>query len=457
MKLLVFLIHDDLNGSMNTSIPKFLTFTYWKLLFKSIYRILHAAARGFREDDCSSKASALTFYTLLSIVPVLAVAFGIAKGFGFEKHLESELSHKFLEQREIVDKLIDFAYKTLQNTQSGLIAGIGLVVLFWSVLKLFGNIESSFNAIWKVKKSRTLARSFSDYLAMMLFCPIFFAASSSLSVFITTQIVRYTQENGFWETVSPLFYVAFHIFPLVLAWLLFTALYTIMPNTRVPLKYAFIAGVCAGTAYQIVQALYIQFQIGLSSYGAIYGSFAALPLFLIWINTSWYIALGGAEIAYHAENDHVHSALSRASSQSYVDARVLGLILMQSCIKAFQQGSNPPSIYNLAEQTGAPVTVVRELVHLLSNDRLLMEVNWTGNGGEHYLPGRDIRSITLTSVCNALDTARHEKYQLVGGTDVEAYEEALANMDNSIANLPLNTPVSQFVPATSDGDNADHG
>lgn len=427
---------------MKKGIIKYLVPTWWQLKLRSIVRISSAVIRGFREDDCSSKASALTFYTLLSIVPVLAVAFGIAKGFGFEKHLESELSHKFMEQREIVDKLIDFAYKTLQNTQSGLIAGIGLVVLFWTVLKLFSNIESSFNAIWKVKKSRTLARSFSDYLAMMLFCPIFFAASSSLSVFVTTQIVSYSQASGYWDTISPVFYLAFHIFPLILAWLLFTALYAILPNTKVPLKYALIGGICAGTAYQIVQAIYIQFQLGLSSYGAIYGSFAALPLFLIWINTSWLIALGGAEIAYHSENDLVHHSLSLAPSQRLTDARVLGLIIMQSCIKAFCDSASPPSVYSIAKETGAPVTVVRDLIHQLNNEQLLMEVNWQGIGGEYYFPGRDIKKITLQAVSNALDGARHEKHLLVDSGDVELYEKALTAIDSCIENSALNTPIS---------------
>src|ERR1700733_13039871 len=130
----------------------YFTLEYWKKkrlpsFFLKINRIAIAASRGFNYDDCSSKASALTFYSLLSIVPVLAVAFGIAKGFGFQEHLESEISQKFVEQKEVVDKLIGFAYQTLQNTQSGLIAGVGLVVLFWTVLKLFSNIESSFNSI----------------------------------------------------------------------------------------------------------------------------------------------------------------------------------------------------------------------------------------------------------------------------------------------------------------------
>ena len=427
---------------MNTQLKKWLSYDTWKRFFSTLYRVVQAVARGFKEDDCSSKASALTFYTLLSIVPVLAVAFGIAKGFGFERHLESGLSDKFIEQREVVDKLIDFAYKTLQNTQSGLIAGIGLVVLFYTVLKLFGNIESSFNSIWKVRKSRTFVRSFSDYLAMMLFCPLFFAASSSVSVFITTQIITYSQATGFWETISPIFYLALHLFPLLLACLLFTALYAIMPNTKVPLKYALIGGICAGTAYQIVQAIYIKFQIGLSSYGAIYGSFAALPLFLIWINTSWLIALAGAEIAYHTENDHVHHALLKATSQRLTDARVLGLIIMQACIKAFCKGAPPPSVYLIAEQAGAPVTVVRDLIRHLNEDQLLMEVTWQGVVGEHFFPGRDINSITVQSVCKALDSARHEKYLLVHSEDVEIYENSLSEIDKSIDNSNLNMPIN---------------
>lgn len=411
------------------------------LRLKSVGRIAVASFRGFTEDGCSAKASALTFYSLLSIVPVLAVAFGIAKGFGFEQHLESELSQKFLEQREVVDKLIDFAHKTLQNTESGLIAGIGVIVLFWTVLKLIGSIESSFNAIWKVKKSRTLARSFSDYLAMILFCPVFFAASSSLSVFVVSQIVHFSKEQGLWDTVSPLIYFAFHLFPVFLAWFLFTALYAIMPNTKVPIKYAFIAGVCAGTAYQIIQAIYIQFQIGLSSYGAIYGSFAALPLFLIWLNTSWLVALWGAEVAYHAENDRMNESLYTSPKQVEGDIRVLGLVITEKCINAFKKGSTAPSPFTLSEETGVSIVVVRRTIQQLVDARLLTEVNWRGDEGEFYLPGKDLKAITLKSVCDALNPARQERYLFISEKNTEQFIQSLANMDKYIESSQLNHPL----------------
>lgn len=413
--------------------------------FKKASRISIASFRGFQDDECTSKASALTFYSLLSIVPVLAVAFGIAKGFGFQENLEAELSQKFIEQKEVIDKLIQFSYQTLQNTQSGLIAGVGLVVLFWTVLKLFSSIESSFNSIWKVKKARTFVRSFSDYLAMMLFCPIFFAASSSFSVFVISQITDLSKTTGIWDQVSPLLYLTLHIFPLILAWLLFTALYSIMPNTKVPLRYAFIAGVFAGTAYQIVQSIYIKSQLGLASYGAIYGSFAALPLFLIWLNTSWLIALAGAEIAYHAENDRINHALSNNESNHQADARVLGLLIMQQCARSFYDGSPPPSIYSLSKHTNVPVITVRHILNQLIDAGLLIEVNWQGNTGEFYQPSRDMKKITLKSVCNALDNSRQERYSMIHDADVEHYEQALESMDKQLEDSPVNQTIDQLL------------
>lgn len=402
-------------------------------------RILHAASRGFQTDECAAKASALTFYSLLSIVPVLAIAFGIAKGFGFQEHLEAELSQKFVEQREVVDKLIEFSYKALQNTEGGLLAGVGLIVLLWTVLKLFSNIESSFNDIWKVKKPRSFARSVSDYLAMMLLCPIFFFASSSLSVYVVAKIIDFSKSTNIWDQVSPFVYLTLHIFPLILAWLLFTALYAVMPNTKVPLKYAFLAGVCAGTTYQIVQAIYIKFQIGLASYSAVYGSFAALPLFLIWLNTSWLIALAGAEIAYHAENDPLY--LEQEQNQKQADARILALLIMNQCAKAFASGSPPVSVYELSHDTGGAVSATKNILQQLMNANLLVEVNWKSNSGDYYLPARDLKMITLKAVCDAVNTARQDTYLLVYNDEVKQYEQALAEMDVFMEKSSLNHPL----------------
>jgi len=433
---------------MKWNLEKFFTPQYWQTFFTKTHgsgepfvkaaRIFIAALRGFTNDDCAGKASALTFYSLLSIVPMLAVGFGIAKGFGFEEHLEAEITQKFFEQKDVVEKLILFAQQALKTAQGGVIAGVGLVALFWTIIKLLGCIENFFNEIWKVKKSRSLSRKFSDYLAVILFCPLFFAASSSISVFVMTELIQLTKENGMWETLSPLILISFHVF-------LFTALYYMIPNTKVPFKYAFLAGVIAGTTYQVVQWIYFKFQFGLSSYGAIYGSFAALPLFLVWLNTSWYIALFGAEIGYHAESDSVQKTLFRAGRQKRADARVLGLVIMQQCIRAFCDAKIPPTEYTLSERMGVPVATIRLLLHQLLSAGLLVEVTWRNGFNGYYQPACELKKITIKAVCDAFDTSRQEEYVIIHDAEVDQYVKILGQLDTLISHAQLNTPVVEVV------------
>jgi len=151
-------------------------------------RVFLLAIRGFGEDKCQLRASALTFYSLMSIVPIVAMAFGVAKGFGFEKLLEKQLLEKLPGQEEVIGQVIGFAQSFLENTKGGVIAGIGVAMLFWTVIKVLGNIENSFNDIWGIKRARTIGRKFSDYLSIMLICPMLLIMSSSVTVMISSQV-----------------------------------------------------------------------------------------------------------------------------------------------------------------------------------------------------------------------------------------------------------------------------
>src|SRR5262245_56637084 len=167
-------------------------------------RIFLLAFRGFDEDKCQLRASALTFYSLLSIVPVLAMAFGFAKGFGFQNRLEAILLEKMQGQEEAVRRIIDFSQILLHNTQGGLIAGFGVAFLFWTVIKVLGNIEASFNDIWGVPKGRSWTRRFSDYLAIMLIAPLLLIMSSSITVLITTKVTLLIHHLRFLGPVADL-------------------------------------------------------------------------------------------------------------------------------------------------------------------------------------------------------------------------------------------------------------
>lgn len=270
--------------------------------FFQLIRAVFFACRGFVEDLCLLRASALTFYTLMSLVPVVAMLLAISKGFGYQQHLEKMLYERFLEQKPFLDQLIQFASNLLEDTKSNLIAGVGLVLLFWSVIKMLSHIEKALNHIWRVKKPRRFARRFTDFLSLMILAPTFFIIASSSAIYVVTMLQKCIESF----TVNPVICSSLLFFirgvPYLLIWILFALIYLFLPNTKVKPSAACIGGFIAGILYQLIQALYLYFQIGITQYGAVYGSFAAIPLFLIWIDLSWLCVLLGAEISYTYQN-----------------------------------------------------------------------------------------------------------------------------------------------------------
>jgi len=367
-------------------------------LFTRMMRVMYDAARGFIDDDCYSKASALTFYSLLSIVPVFAVLFGIAKGFGFERALEIELSERFSEQQELLTKLIEFAYSWLQSVQGGVIAGIGTITLLWSVLGLLNNIETALNAIWKTQISRSYGRKLSDYLATMIIAPIFLVTSSSLNVFLNSQITQTAQNNVIVGAVSPVLLFLLKLFPFFLVWILFILVYLYMPNTKVFLRSAVIAGILAGTAFQIWQWIYIRFQIGAASYGAIYGSFAAIPLFMIWLQISWMILLAGAEVAFEIEND----LFIPSRHLSPLSDKAVALLITYRCMEAFVKGAPPQTDRSLAHELGLSLHHLQNILEILQNAHLLSAISYQDKT-VGYQPARAVHTITFKNVVQAIE------------------------------------------------------
>ena len=307
-------------------------------------RIIILALRGFDENKCFVRGSSLTFYTLLSVVPVLAMLFGIAKGFGFEKLLQAqirELAVKLPGQEEVLNRAIQYAESMLETTKGGVIAGIGLVLLFWSVIKVFSNIEASLNEIWEINRPRSWVRKFTDYLALMVISPAIVILSSSATVFITTKITQLANKIALLGMISPLIFLSFKLIPYLLIWVLFTVLYILMPNTKVNFKAAVAAGIVAGTIYQIVQWAYISFQIGAARYGAIYGSFAALPLFLMWVQISWWIVLFGAELSFANQNVDTYQYEPDSTKISPAFKKLLTLQVAHLLIQNFLRCETP--------------------------------------------------------------------------------------------------------------------
>ncbi|HBK29181.1 MAG TPA: YihY/virulence factor BrkB family protein, partial [Parabacteroides sp.] len=244
-----------------------------KIIYIDIIKTIILAIRGFRNENLQTRASALTYNTLLSIVPLLAVLLGIAKGFGFQNAVRNELMHFFPGQQAELGKAFGFVESYLAQAQGGIIVGIGVVMLFYTVINLISSIEDAFNDIWQINKSRTWFRKISDYLALFIVMPVLMISSSGLSIFISTLRNTILDQYLF---LTPLVELALHITPYLFTSLAFTGLYIALPNTKVKFLNGLIAGVFAGCAFQFFQLVYISGQIWVSKYNAIYGSFAAL-------------------------------------------------------------------------------------------------------------------------------------------------------------------------------------
>jgi len=408
-------------------------------------RIFILALRGFGEDKCQLRASALTFYTLFSIVPVFAMAFGIAKGFGLEDLLQRQLAERFEGHEEIMQRILEFAHSLLENTRGGVVAGIGVVILFWTVIKLLGNIESSFNDIWGIREGRTLARKFSDYLAIMLVCPILLALAGSITVFIATYLQRLTQDFEFYGVLGMVTHVAVRAAPYIVIGLLFTFLYLFLPNTRVRLRAALPAGIIAGVLYQLTQMAYVVTQVGLSKYNAIYGSFAALPFFLVWVQASWLIVLFGAEMAFAAQNVETYE-FEPDSLQASIGFRFrLTLLILARLVRDFDRGEPPASDRTLSQELEIPMRLTRTLLFDCVQCGLLREAKGGSDGnGRGYQPATDPAKYTVAYVAEALLGHGNDRLPVPATHEMERLSFALRRLSETLAASPANLGLRQL-------------
>jgi len=245
-----------------------------------------------------TQASALTYSTLLAIVPILAVIFAIARGFGYNKYIELWFRETLASQPQAADIIVGFVNSYLVHTKSGIFLGVGLIFMLYTVLMLVNNVEETFNQIWQVNNSRPIVRSFINYLAMFFLFPIVIVISTGLSIFMAT-IARSMNE---FELLGPVVSRVLDLSPYILLSGLFIILYVYMPNTKVRVSCAVMPGIFAGIAMHVLQIFYIYSQIWVTGYNAIYGSFAALPLFMLWLQISWTICLFGAQLTYTNQN-----------------------------------------------------------------------------------------------------------------------------------------------------------
>ncbi|MBS4165583.1 Uncharacterized protein NEOC65_000645 [Neochlamydia sp. AcF65] len=404
---------------------------------KRIWKLFCHTVKSFYEDDCNARAAALTYFTLMSIVPVFAVILGLARGFGFAPFLEEVIKEQLSKQPDIASYTIDFAYSLLEETSSTLIAGVGVILLLWTVYNIFGNVEEALNDIWKIPRARSWIRKVTDYIAAIIICPLFFVVSSSLTIYLKTHFVEISGKAVFFE------YLFIHFFPFLITWMLFTFLYFFLPNRKISFRYGMLGVLVGGTAYQLIQTFYINIQLKLSSYGAIYGSFAALPLFLIWLNLSWMIILAGAELAYQAEIMAWNYAPTRKGTlQTLACRRVLALMIIYSCMRNFCEGNSPYTIHQLSDKLGVAKIKLAEIIKILIYYKILSTTDYHSDGEIYYQPARDVNTITLKNVADIFPVVEKEVVSIYRNPLVPYFEELLAKYDKKTTEMQENLPLS---------------
>jgi len=401
-------------------------------------RFLIVAVRGLAEDKIQLRASALSLNTLLAIVPLAAVVFGIAKGFGIEKALEQYLIENLQMPGEVITRVIDFSRSLLEHAKGGVIAGIGFVVLFYTIIRVLANIERSFNDIWGIARSRSLLRKISDYLSFMLICPFLLVMSSTMTVVVTTQVRNITSKVALLDVFSPAIALGVSLIPLFIMWVLFSFIYIFMPNTRVKLRFGAVAGLVAAVFFQICQVVYINSQILIAKYNAIYGSFAALPLFLIWLQISWLIVLLGAELSFAGQNVEMYKFEQQYQKASHSFKKLLSLRIAHVLVHNFSRAQEPWGETQIAHALEIPIRLVRELLHDLRAAGVVSQVQLDDERMVAYQPARNPEEITVQYVIDALERRGMDDIPVAESREMKRLAATLKNFHNLIVHSPSN-------------------
>jgi len=473
-----------------------------RAFFYRALRIVVLATRGFRDDQCLLWASALTFYVLLSIVPVLAMGFGVAKGFGFEKMLRAQLMETLpkkmrtelappsaastssisstlsipsississqqpatqnaaptgeddtaadqdktaSEMERLLTSVIDRSYALLDQAKGGLVAGVGLLVLVWSTFKALGNIESSFNAIWGVKRGRSFRRQFANYVAVMLIAPALLAMAGSLTLALAAAGKgALAQKIGLFAALSPVISAILKMATYAFTWVLISFMYVFIPNTKVSLKSAIIAGLIASVAYQIIQSVYFRFQVGTLRASQVYGAFVALPLFLTWVQMTWMIVLFGAELCFAHQNVDTYEFDPDCQNISHDTRRLLALRIAQLCAKRFEAAEPPLSDAAIAYELGVPIRLTREIVEQMREAGILAEVRAGENNDYAYQPAFATQQMTVKRVIDLFESRGSRDLPFIAAPEFDRIRYALGSLDSLIEQSPTNVAVKEL-------------
>lgn len=365
-----------------------------------VLKTVSLSIRSFTNASLQTQACAMTYRTLLAIVPALAMVFAIGRGFGFQDTIIQQLYKIFPAQHQLIDQCVGFVDKYLNTATEGMFVGVGLVVLLWTLISLISNVEDTFNTIWGIKQGRSIWRKITDYTAMLLILPVLMICAGGLQMMLTTTL----QTIFHFDFLTPFVTFTVEAASVIFVWLFFSALYLLIPNVKVKLMNALLAGVLAGTGFLILQWGFVNGQSYVARYNAVYGSFSFLPLFLLWAQLAWVVTLSGAVLCYSSQSIFQFSFDDDIANISPDYRSQITLAIATVIVQSYVKQVGAPRVIDIVKRYDIPVRLVSEVTDKLVEAGVVVRVLLDKDGEEiGFQPALEPSEITLNSVRKAIN------------------------------------------------------
>ena len=380
---------------------------------------IQRALENYKRANSALWVTSLCFYTLLSLVPVFAILFSLGSWLGVAESIIIHLSKYSPLNEEMITFLVEFSENLLENARSGVLAGIGFLSLGWTLITMFSIVEKSFNDIWQVEKSRMILRKITDYIAFFLLFPLLILTINGGMVIIGKKL------EGIYD-ISP---YLLQIIPSLSIFLFFTALYMLIPNTKVKLIPAFFSAIFTSALFSGLQYFFIHLQVMIITYNKIYGSFSVIFIFFLWLKIMWFFIILGAHLSYFLQNKDLKSHSNNVNGISFKSKEYTGMIIIRELIRRYLNNLSPITVKELSENSNIPYDVILHVLNIFEENGLAAKVvNVKNDNEEGFTILQNIEQINFKKVFNILESSG-EDIKLQVNDDNRAFYRIIKNKD----------------------------
>lgn len=357
----------------------------------NIINVAKKALEGYKRANSGLWVTSLCFYTILSLVPIFAILFSLGTWFGVADYLLVKLRDYSPLTDESINLLITFAQNFLENTRTGILAGIGFLFLGWTLISMFSIIEKTFNDIWRVEKTRMFLRKITDYISFFILFPTLLVISSGVIRIISDKIGI---ENFALNLLI-------RCIPFLTLLLFFTIMYMLIPNTKVRVIPALISAIFISLFFSGFQSLFLLLQGMVNAYNRIYGSFSVIFIFLFWLKLMWFFIVLGAHLCFFLQNRELHLFTKNVEEINFKAKEYSAAIIMKELVERYLNNLSPLTINEIIKKYGIPYEVVKYILNIYIADELVGEIGEKEE--KSYVIIKNVDGISFKTIFKSLE------------------------------------------------------